>query len=125
MAGRNRSHNPHPEGEVLATYPLEGEATAFLNDTLTYSRCLSKWWIAMVWYITLHGIGLTLDDDGWTWIFDVSDYVHLLRDSVQLEAGNWQELLDMKFAFIHGTPPRDVKRMDAFERPIRLRHLIT
>ena len=40
--------------------------------------------------------------------------MHLLRDSVELQAGNWQELLDMKFAFIHGTPPRDVKRMDAF-----------
>ena len=105
-----------PEGEVLATYPLEGEATAFLNDTLTYFsvpfEVVDRYELAR--YITPYGIGLTLDDDGWTWVFDVSDYVHLLRDSVELQAGNWQELLDMKFAFIHGTPPRDVKRMDAF-----------
>ena len=59
------------------------------------------------------GIGLTLDDDGWTWIL-MYPIMYLLRDSVELQAGNWQELLDMKFAFIHGTPPREVKRMDAF-----------
>ena len=91
-----------PQGEVLATYPLEGEATAFLNDTLTYFsvpfEVVDRYELAR--YITPYGIGLTLDDDGWTWIFDVSDYVHLLRDSVELQAGNWQELLDMKFAFV-------------------------
>ncbi|MDA0912357.1 MAG: peptide-N-glycosidase F-related protein [Bacteroidetes bacterium] len=103
-------------GEVLATYPIEGESTVFLNDTLTYFSApfevVDRYELAR--YITPYGIGLTLGDDGWTWIFDVSDYAHLLRDSVELQAGNWQELLDMKFAFIEGTPPRDVKRMEAF-----------
>ena len=65
-------------------------------------------------FITPYGINLTLGPDGWTWIFDVTDYLPLLRDSVELEAGNWQELLDMKFAFIHGTIPRDVVDLDAF-----------
>jgi hypothetical protein len=105
-----------PAGEVLASYALLGEAVPYVNDTLMYYSApfevVDRYELAR--YITPYGIGLTLDDDGWTWVFDVSDYVHLLRDSVQLEAGNWQELLDMKFAFIHGTPPRDVKRMDAF-----------
>lgn len=105
-----------PSGEVLATYPLAGIATEYLNDTLTFFsvpfEVVDRYELAR--YITPYGIGLTLDDDGWTWVFDVSDYVHLLRDSVELQAGNWQELLDMKFAFVHGTPPRDVKRMDAF-----------
>lgn len=58
-------------------------------------------------YITPYGINLSLGA-GWTWTFDVSDYRTLLSDSVHLSAGNWQELLDMKFAFIEGTPPRDV-----------------
>ena len=40
--------------------------------------------------------------------------MHLLRDSVQLEAGNWQELLDLKFHFIEGAPARDVLGVEAF-----------
>lgn len=58
-------------------------------------------------YITPYGNGLSLGS-GWTWTFDVSDYRTLLADSVHLSAGNWQELLDMKFLMIKGTPPRDV-----------------
>lgn len=58
-------------------------------------------------YITPYGNGLSLGN-GWTWTFDVSDYRTLLHDSVHLAAGNWQELLDMKFEFIIGTPPRDI-----------------
>ena len=61
-------------------------------------------------YITPYGIGLDLDEDGWSWWYDVTDYMHLLRDSVQLEAGNWQELLDLKFHFIEGEPAREVLR---------------
>lgn len=58
-------------------------------------------------YITPYGNGLSLGS-GWTWTFDVSDYRTLLADSVHLAAGNWQELLDMKFLMIKGIPPRDV-----------------
>jgi hypothetical protein len=41
-------------------------------------------------------------------VYDLTDYAPLLRDSVHLSAGNWQELLDMKFRMIEGTPPREV-----------------
>ncbi|CAN5458773.1 hypothetical protein BH11BAC2_BH11BAC2_04780 [soil metagenome] len=58
-------------------------------------------------YITPYGNGLSLGN-GWTWTFDVSDYRTLLSDSVHLAAGNWQELLDMKFVIIKGIPPRNV-----------------
>lgn len=57
-------------------------------------------------YITPYGNALSLGS-GWTWTFDVSDYRTLLADSVHLNAGNWQELLDVKFLMIKGTPPRD------------------
>ena len=63
-------------------------------------------------FITMYGIQLDLGTDGWTWVVDVTDWEPLLRDSVELEAGNWQELLDMKFLFIEGTPARDVKRVE-------------
>jgi hypothetical protein len=62
----------------------------------------------MARYITPYGNGLSLGNSGWTWTFDVSDYVTLLHDSVHLSAGNWQELLDVKFLMFVGTPARDV-----------------
>ncbi|MFN9799709.1 MAG: peptide-N-glycosidase F-related protein, partial [Bacteroidota bacterium] len=34
------------------------------------------------------------------------------RDSVELECGNWQELLDLKFLFIEGPPAREVRRIE-------------
>ena len=60
----------------------------------------------MARYITPYGNNLSLGN-GWTWTFDVSDYITKLHDSVHLAAGNWQELLDMKFIMIKGIPPRD------------------
>ncbi len=62
-------------------------------------------------YITPYGIGLDLGA-GFTWIFDVSDYRPLLTDTVRITAGNWQELLDLKFVMIEGTPPRDVLKVE-------------
>ena len=58
-------------------------------------------------FITPYGNGLSLGN-GFTWVCDVSDYRTLLHDSVHLTAGNWQELLDLRFDFIEGTPPRDI-----------------
>ncbi|MEI6884151.1 MAG: peptide-N-glycosidase F-related protein [Bacteroidota bacterium] len=58
-------------------------------------------------YITPYGNNLSMGN-GWTWLFDLTDYASLLHDSVHLSAGNWQELLDMKFAMIEGIPPRDI-----------------
>lgn len=62
-------------------------------------------------FITPYGIGLDLGD-GFTWVYDVTDYRPLLADSVHLAAGNWQELLDVQFLFIHGTPARDVVKIE-------------
>jgi len=61
-------------------------------------------------YITPYGNGLSLGN-GFTWIYDVSDYRTLLHDSVHLSAGNWQELLDVEFEIIQGIPPRDPLRV--------------
>lgn len=59
-------------------------------------------------YITPYGINLDLGPNGFTWVFDVTDYAPLLRGTVYLEAGNAQELLDLKFAMISGTPVRPI-----------------
>jgi len=63
-------------------------------------------------FITPYGIGLNLGTTGFTWIYDVTDYMHLLRDSVQLSSGNTQELLDLKFVFFKGTPPAPIVKIN-------------
>jgi hypothetical protein len=62
-------------------------------------------------YITPYGINLSLGA-GFMWVYDVTDYAPLLQGMVDLSAGNTQELIDLKFVFIEGTPPRDVLKID-------------
>jgi hypothetical protein len=59
-------------------------------------------------YVTPYGIGLNLGVNGFRWVYDVTDYKPLFHDTVEFSAGNQQELIDVKFIMIHGTPPRDV-----------------
>ena len=60
-------------------------------------------------FITPYGKRLKMGgEEGWSWIYDVTDYAPLLKGEVDLKSGNNQELLDMKFIFIEGTPPRHV-----------------
>jgi len=103
-------------GDTMSVSAISGDLMAFENNQLEYFgesfEVVDRYELAR--YITPYGINLSLGDDGWTWVYDVTDYLPLLRDSVELECGNWQELLDLKFAFIEGTPPRDVKRVEAF-----------
>lgn len=60
-------------------------------------------------FITPYGKRLKLGgEEGWTWIYDVTDYAPILKGDLKIKAGNNQELQDLKFLFIKGTPPRDV-----------------
>jgi hypothetical protein len=59
-------------------------------------------------FVTPYGIGLDLGSDGFTWVYDVTEYGYLLHDMVELRAHNTQELIDLKFVMIEGTPPRDI-----------------
>ena len=103
-------------GDTISTYSIEGEITEYNNSQLNYFgvpfEVIDRYELGR--FITPYGINLSLGDDGWTWIYDVTDYLPLLRDSVDLQCGNWQELLDLKFAFIEGTSPRDVLNVEAF-----------
>ncbi len=60
-------------------------------------------------FITPYGKRLVMGGgQGWTWVYDVTDYAPLLRGKVDLKSGNNQELRHMQFIFVEGTPPRDV-----------------
>jgi hypothetical protein len=63
-------------------------------------------------YITPYGIQFDLGPNGFTWIYDVTDYQQYLHGLVDLAAHNTQELIDLKFAFIKGIPPRDVVKRE-------------
>lgn len=59
-------------------------------------------------YVTPYGVGINLGPDGFRWVYDVTDYAPLFLDTVEISAGNQQELIDLKFIMIKGTPPRDI-----------------
>ena len=84
--------------------------TTYPNDTLDYFgvpfEVVNNWEVGR--YITPYGIGLTLGPNGFRWTYDVTDYQHLLHDSVEVSGGNQQELLDLDFELIEGTSPRPV-----------------
>jgi len=87
---------------------------SFTNNTLEYLGVpyekVDKYEIGR--FITPYGIQLDLGEDGFTWIYDVTDYEPLLHGDVKLSAGNQQELIDLKFAMIKGTPTRNVVQID-------------
>lgn len=96
-------------GNVVDSIWHSGDSV-IINQNWSYYgapyEIINKWEIGR--FITPYGIGLDLGTDGWTWLYDVTDYEPLLHDSVYLSSGNWQELHDLKFIFIEGTPAREV-----------------
>ena len=52
-------------------------------------------------FVTPYGKRLELGgEDGWEWIYDISEYAPILKGDLNLIVGNNQELLDLKFLFI-------------------------
>ncbi len=61
--------------------------------------------------VTPYGNGLDLGPEGKIFMFDVTDFTHILKGEKQLSiefGGEWQEELDIEFIYIEGTPERDV-----------------
>ena len=44
--------------------------------------------------MTPYGIGLSLGQFGFRWVYDVTDYLPLFNDTIEISAGNQQELID-------------------------------
>ncbi len=106
------SYTLGPDNAILDSVAIPADGMFIKRGHFYYSapfELRNRWELGR--YITPYGIGLSLGE-GWTWIWDVTDFAPLLKDSVHLTAGNFQELLDMKFVFIEGTPPRDVVKIE-------------
>ncbi len=92
-------------GAIVDSILIQPDLTLVRDDIEYYSN-LVRYELGR--YITPYGINLDLGPNGKTWVFDVTDYAPLLHDAVRLQAGNNQELLDLRFVMIKGTPPRTV-----------------
>lgn len=93
---------------------FHGADVSFANDTLIYYEdpyeIEDRYEIGR--FITPYGIGFDLGPNGFTYVYDVTDYQSLLQGDVDFQAHNTQELIDVRFAFVLGTPPRDVIKME-------------
>ncbi|MDR1757752.1 MAG: T9SS type A sorting domain-containing protein [Bacteroidales bacterium] len=76
------------------------------RDTAGNIRVARSWQLGA--YVTPYGNGLNLGEDGVTYVYDVSDFVHQLKDTVYLTDGNNHTGRAIQFLFIEGTPPREV-----------------
>ncbi|MDG1476947.1 MAG: peptide-N-glycosidase F-related protein [Vicingaceae bacterium] len=86
--------------------------SVFMNNTNQLVNNYNTTTFQLQNYVTPYGIGLDLGPNGFRWVYDVTDYQRLLHDTVEISAGNQQELIDVKFMMIKGTPPRDVIKME-------------
>lgn len=91
---------------VTAANPL---GTLTMTNLPYWRRDPSKFEIMS--FVTPYGIGLDLGINGKTWMFDVTDFLPILKGNKRINmewGGQWQEDIDIKFLFIVGTPPADV-----------------
>lgn len=101
------------QGEIINMTPYS-TSTQLINDTITYFNTPYEIIkdVEIARYITPYGIQFDLGPNGFAWIYDVTDYQDYLRNTVDLAAHNTQELLDLRFAFIEGIPPRDLHKRE-------------
>lgn len=110
-AGCRYWHNP--QGAIIDSLCFNTQSTLTNTEVSYYGpafEVIDRWEIGR--FITPYGINLQLPANGFTWVYDVTDYAHLLRDTVDLQMGNQQELIDVRFEMISGTPPSTVLEMN-------------
>ncbi len=97
------------EGEVINEVEFPEEEVLFIDNLVYYNYYPTKY--ELLSFVTPYGIGLDLGIQGKTWVFDVSDYAPILKGKKRLlmdKGGEWQEEIDIRFAYVGGTPPRNV-----------------
>jgi hypothetical protein len=111
LQGNNIQYDEN--GQILAQVPFVA-TNQVLNEPITYYNPPYEIVkdVEIARYITPYGIQFDLGPNGFAWIYDVTDYQDYLKNVVDLAAHNTQELLDLKFAFIEGIPPRDLHKRE-------------
>lgn len=97
-------------GAVIDSFAITPTNTINITDLPYMNRYPSKY--ELMSFVTPYGINLDMGMAGKTWTFDMTDYLPILKGTRRLSVergGEWQENMDIKFLFIVGTPPRDVR----------------
>jgi len=107
-----------PDGILIDSVEVMATGNITITELNYYKRYPAKY--ELMSFVTPYGIYLDLGMEGKTWFFDVTDYAPILngwkRMTIEL-GGQRQEDMDIKFWFIHGTPPRDVIDINQIWRP--------
>jgi len=104
------SYTYSDSGTLIDSVAITAEDTLHVGQ-LTYYR-VRPMYMELINFITPYGINLNLNGlNGLTWAFDVTDFAPILHGPRHMEMrdGLYQEEMDIKFVFVEGTPPRDVK----------------
>lgn len=96
-------------GEIIDEVEFPEENLLEIEQLVFYRKYPAKY--ELLSFVTPYGINLDLGKDGKVWVFDVTDYGPVLKNKKRLlldKGGEWQEELDIRFAFIKGKPARNV-----------------
>ncbi|MCB9308657.1 MAG: T9SS type A sorting domain-containing protein [Lewinellaceae bacterium] len=97
------------DGNIIGEVEFPIDDILEINDLEYYNFSPAKF--ELMSFVTPYGIGLNFGNKGKTWVFDVTDYGPILKGTKRLlmdRGGQNQEQMDIKFAFIKGTPTRNV-----------------
>lgn len=96
-------------GDIYEFLEIEDEGRINISDIFYFRKRPAKF--ELLSFVTPYGIGLDFGMEGRTWVFDVTDFGPILKGNKRLlmdRGGQWQEDMDIQFAFIEGTPTRPV-----------------
>ncbi len=102
----------NPDGVLIETTTPAPDGVLTPGEVNWYERFPARFEIMS--FVTPYGINLDLGPQGKTWMFDVSDFAPILKGPKRMQmtfGGQWQEEMDVRFLFIVGTPPREVKNI--------------
>lgn len=106
----DRSYIYGEDGNIDDFVDIMPENSITLQELTYFDKRPAKFEILSL--VTPYGNGLDLGPEGVTFNIDVTDYAPILsgtkRMSMELGGQN-QEEMDIRFMFVRGTPPRDVK----------------
>lgn len=104
-------------GATVGQYQVTPTDTIHYGELTYYNRYPARY--ELMSFVTPYGNGLNLGMEGRTYWFDVSDFGPVLQNNKRItveRGGQWQEELDIRFYFIEGTPPREVKNIQPIWR---------
>ncbi len=99
-------------GAVLDSILVGTDSSIVVTTLQYYQKAPSRYEIMS--FVTPYGNGLDLGINGVMWEFDLSDFGPILNGQKRLSmeyGGQNQEEIDIRFLFIRGTPPREVRNV--------------